>query len=60
MVSDGHSPVCLSDIWYGLYYDENEKPEKNEFDDDMEDDSSLNSSNYLGSDEGSSSSSSRF
>jgi hypothetical protein len=25
-----HSSVCLSDIWYGLYYGEYEKPEKEE------------------------------
>lgn len=28
-----HSSVCLSDIWYGLYYGEYEEPEANEEDD---------------------------
>ena len=33
-----HSSVCLSDIWYGLYYGEYEEPENEpEFDDDDDD-----------------------
>lgn len=33
-----HSSVCLSDIWYGLYYGEYEEPEPNELDFDSESD----------------------